>query len=260
MEKELENKIQVFNSYRLEKRLEITKMQSIISNFYSDLHIKERRLLLASYIVLTYAYWESCFYKFQDLLFLKYQSVIIKQLPFKLQSAVYLEFAKDAAGNNKSKTIKEIRTYKTFDTIYKMMHKNDLQTIKSINYETKVKNIFTNQTQNPNLEMLNKLLEKYNMKANKGIKDGNLAPFFSVGLDFIIHQRNSIAHKNEEINYQGSDYKTYESCFKKLKEDVNTIKYENVEDFISEMGYQIDLFYGLLIEMITGAKNAQNNK
>ena len=78
-----------------------------------------------------------------------------------------------------------------------------------------------------------------------------------MGLDFIINQRNAVAHKNEGIIYKKVSYKNFDSCYEALKSDYysNTDNvaeqlYDKIEDFIQDMSYQIDIYNKLIEKLI----------
>ncbi|EOS7714524.1 hypothetical protein FRO38_RS13990, partial [Enterococcus hirae] len=94
-----------FSNYRTEKREEIQTMALIIQSLPEEFTDREKDLLLRSFIVLTYAYWESCYHKVQNVVFEKYNDALIKNLPFALKNKIYLELAKEKAGSFKTKLL-----------------------------------------------------------------------------------------------------------------------------------------------------------
>ena len=252
----MEKAIKDFNDYKTNKRLEITAMHTIITSLDDSLRPKERRLLIASYIVLAYSYWESCFHKFQKLLFHQQQQVLLKNLPFPLQTSVYLELIKDAAGPSKSKPIKDISCHQVFEKIYTEMHVHDEQTIDDINYVDRVKNLFIDNTQNPKFDSMKKLIARYAHNFDEIFNSSLNEKYFEFGLVFIIRQRNLIAHKNENISYNDFFYDNYDLCYNAfiffltnaLTTDLPNELPEKIEDFIKEMTYQIDIFFNHFVE------------
>lgn len=247
----MDETIKSFHDYRTEKRLEITTMHTIIHNLEIELRDKDKTLLIASYIVLTYAYWESCFHKFQHLLFLKYKTIPIKDLPFSLKKLIYLELAKQAFGSNRNKTIQEIKNHEVFDSLQREMHKYDEFTISSIDNSNKFSHIFLDETQNPNISLMNTLLKKYHINLHQILSTSEIGNFFEKGLSFIISQRNSIAHRNETIFYNERPYSDFHSCFNDFKNNENLdLQITTIEDFIKEMTFQINLFFNVLVDNI----------
>lgn len=153
------NYINEFSKYRLEKRQEINSMQAIINNLDDALRPRDRKLLIASYIVLTYAYWESCFHRFQKLLCIQNQNTPIKNLPYDLKQAVYLKLAMSAASSNRNKVLVDIKSSIVFDNIYKKMHAHDEDTIVKMQLEQQTKYIFIDPTQNPKIDNVEKLIK-----------------------------------------------------------------------------------------------------
>ncbi|WP_196607345.1 HEPN domain-containing protein [Pectinatus frisingensis] len=246
----MEQEIKEFNTYKTTKREEINSMHTIITNIKNEVSLKEKNLLIASYIVLTYAYWESCFQKFQKLLFTKSKNIPIKNLPFNLRENIYLELAKNAAGKNKNKYIKDISTHSIFDNIYNKIHTNETKTVTDIGIDIReISHIFINNTQNPNIDVIKNLLNKYNKNLDSILKEPSIENYFCPGIAFIIEQRNSIAHTNEHINYKGADYDNFDECFSSLSQNISELKkIHTIEDFIQEMSYQISVFFTVLIE------------
>nr|DAO66726.1 MAG TPA: hypothetical protein [Caudoviricetes sp.] len=255
------NYINEFSKYRLEKRQEINSMQAIINNLDDALRPRDRKLLIASYIVLTYAYWESCFHRFQKLLCIQNQNTPIKNLPYDLKQAVYLKLAMSAASSNRNKVLVDIKSSIVFDNIYKKMHAHDEDTIVKMQLEQQTKYIFIDPTQNPKIDNVEKLIKSNGRSLKKIIEalktEHILNNYFELGLDFIINQRNAVAHKNEGIIYKKVSYKNFDSCYEALKSDYysNTDNvaeqlYDKIEDFIQDMSYQIDIFYNKLIEKL----------
>ena len=256
------DEINKFSKYRFEKRQEINSMQAIINNLDDALRPRDRKLLIASYIVLTYAYWESCFHRFQRLLCIQNQNTPIKNLPHNLKQAVYLKLAMSAtSSSNRNKALVDIKSSVVFDNIYKKMHAHDEDTIVKMQLEQQTQYIFIDPTQNPKIDNVMKLIKNNDRSLKKimeALKSEHiLNDYFELGLDFIIKQRNAIAHKNEGIIYKKVSYKNFDSCYEALKSDYysNTDNvaeqlYDKIEDFIQDMSYQIDIFYNKLIEKL----------
>ena len=258
--------INEFSRYRLEKRQEINSMQTIINNLDDALRPRDRKLLIASYIVLTYAYWESCFHRFQRLLCIQNQNTPIKNLPYDLKQAVYLKLAMSAAASNKNKALVDIKSSNVFDKIYTKMHAHDEDTIVKIQLEQQTKCIFIDCTQNPKIDNIEKLIKNNGLSLKKIMEvlktEHILNDYFELGLDFIIKQRNAIAHKNEGIIYKKVSYKNFDSCYEALKldyysntENATEQLYDKIEDFIQNMSYQIDIFYNKLVEKLISTES-----
>lgn len=251
----MENNIKEFSDYRLKKRQEITSMQSIITDLNTELRESDRNLLISSYIVLTYAYWESCFHKFQSLLFIWYQKKKIKDLPYELQNKVYLELSKQAAASNKNKTISEIKSSNVFDKIYDTIHSSKEKNLQELDLIKKTKYIFINTTENPKMSHIEELMKNNHNNLSKFLsslkQDGILNCYFEQGIQFIIDQRNAIAHKNEGIIYKKKAYKNFDKCYEELKKDCSrNLNNDCIENFIQDMSYQIDIFYNKLVEKL----------
>lgn len=249
-----------FQDYKIEKRIEISTMSSLIENLTDDFSLKERNLLISSYIVLAYAYWESCFHKFQSLMFEGFKVVPIEVLPFNLRNQISLTLARTSCGKNKQKLISEIENIDIFDAIYKTVHENEKENVVQILdkfsdrlEEKEMKKHFLLDTVNPNLDRFSEMLKNYGMKLEKiieiGIESGKIKSYFNEGLCFIIWQRNSIAHKNEKIMYNEVEYSNYNECINKLSSDIEFTPVINghPEFFVNEMTFQIDSFFDLMI-------------
>lgn len=251
----MKDKIKDFSDYRLKKRQEITSMQSIITDLNTELRESDRNLLISSYIVLTYAYWESCFHKFQSLLFIWYQNKKIKNLPYELRNKVYLELSKQAAASNKNKTISEIKSSNVFDNIYNKIHSSKEKNLIELDLINKTKYIFINTTENPKISHIEEIMKNNNENLSRFLsnlkQDGILNSYFELGIAFIIDQRNSIAHKNEGIIYKKKSYKNFDKCYEELKKDCSiNLNNDCIENFIQDMSYQIDIFYNKLVEKL----------
>lgn len=252
-----------FKNYRTIKRLEISKMSSLIEAMNDEVNKKEKTLLISSYIVLVYAYWESSFHKFQELMLDSYKSIPIKLLPYNLKNKLLLTLAKKSAGGNAKKVINEVKQMSIFEGIIEFTQKNEELGIEEISrkYHDKIsrKDLYKHfilETANPNLERASELLRTYSIKLERIIKEGKesekIKPYFDKGLDFIIKQRNSIAHKNEKISYRGTEYEEYDLCMKDLVKDIaeGTNTLERPELFINEMTFQIDSFFDIMVDYL----------
>ena len=156
--------------------------------------------------------------------------------------------------------ISEIKNIDVFDAIYKTVHENEkgnvVQILEKFNdrlEEKEMKKHFLLDTVNPNLDRFSEMLKNYGMKLEKiievGIESGKIKSYFSKGLNFIIWQRNSIAHKNEKIMYNEVEYSNYDDCINKLSTDIEftPIIKGHPELFVNEMTFQIDSFFDLMI-------------
>lgn len=166
-----------------------------------------------------------------------------------------------AASSNRNKVLVDIKSSIVFDNIYKKMHAHDEDTIVKMQLEQQTKYIFIDPTQNPKIDNVEKLIKSNGRSLKKIIEalktEHILNNYFELGLDFIINQRNAVAHKNEGIIYKKMSYKNFDSCYEALKSDYysNTDNvaeqlYDKIEDFIQDMSYQIDIFYNKLIEKL----------
>lgn len=249
-----------FQNYKIEKRIEISTMSSLIENLTDEFNIKEKNLLISSYIVLAYAYWESCFHKFQGLMFEDFKLVPIESLPFNIKNQISLTLARTSCGKNQKKLISEIANIDIFNAIYRTVHENEKGNVVQILdkfsdrlEEKEMKKHFMIDTVNPNLNRFSEMLKNYGMRLEKiievGVKSGKIKSYFSEGLSFIINQRNSIAHKNEKIMYDEVEYSNYDECINKLSLDIEFTPIINghPELFIYEMTFQIDNFFDLMI-------------
>lgn len=252
-----------FKNYRTNKRLEISKMSSLIEAMNEEVNKKEKTLLISSYIVLVYAYWESSFHKFQQLMLDSYKNIPIKLLPFNLKNNLLLTLAKISVGGNGKQIINEVKKMSIFEGIIKITQENEELDVEEISrkYHDKISRKdfdkhFILETANPNLERASELLKTYSIKLEKIIKEGKesekIKPYFDEGLDFIIKQRNSIAHKNEKISYKDNEYEEYDLCIKDLVQDIanGTNTLERPELFINEMTFQIDSFFDIMVDYL----------
>ena len=254
-----------FASYRTEERLEIQAMANIIESLPTDFTDKERDLLLRSFIVLVYAYWESCYHKIQEVVFEKFEDIYLEKLPFEIKNKVYLAIVQDKAGANHSKEIREVKDYNLFHKINsgiiekKESKLSDFDTIS-------IKKKILNKSGNPNFEDLKKFMASFNIRLDRiiesNISEGNLAPYFTKFLTFIIKQRNAIAHKNEKIQHEGSVYRTYFECLESVTElystDFNNVIDLAPADFVKEMLFQIDKVFTILIESVEEKRGELN--
>ncbi|SYZ79269.1 MAE_28990/MAE_18760 family HEPN-like nuclease [Trichococcus shcherbakoviae] len=246
-----------FTNYRTEKREEISTMARIIDSMPEEFTEREKDLLLRSFIVLVYAYWESCYHRVQEVVFEKYQDSSIKNLPFAIKNKVYLYFALDKAGTNGSKTIREIDNYSVFQKISSgILETEDKKLSEHVNQTIKASVL--NKSGNPTFQQLNNFMHCFNINmdkvVNNNINEGYLAPYFIDFLDFIIKQRNAIAHKNEKIQYTEKIFNTYFECIDHVTL-VYSEKYQiqidfTAPDFIKEMLFQIDRVFTFLIESV----------
>lgn len=249
-----------FQKYKIEKRIEISTMSSLIENLIGEFSKKEKNLLISSYIVLTYAYWESCFHKFQNLMFEEFKYVPIKSLPFDLRNNVSLTLANVSSGKNKKKLISEIKSIGIFEGMMNTVRENEesnvIQIIEKYSdrlEEKEIKKHFLLDTANPNLDRFQIMLKNYGVKLEQILEDGihnsKIKPYFANGLNFIVQQRNSIAHKNEKIMYNEAEYDDYDLCIYTLASDIDfsPILQDHPEVFINEMTFQIDNFFDLMV-------------
>lgn len=249
-----------FKDYRTTKRYEISRMSSLIESMNSDFNKKERDLLISSYIVLVYAYWESSFHKFQNLILFSHKNIPLKSLPFNLRNKLLLALVKLSSGVNGKKIINEVDNIQVFEKITHTTQENENLSMEEINVKydniQSLDKFFLIESANPNLKLCEEMLQVYDMNLKIIIKDGKnnekLKTYFDDGLDFIIKQRNSIAHKNEKISYLGVEYGEYDSCIQSLidriAEGTNTLK--RPEDFINEMAFQIDSFFDVMVDSL----------
>lgn len=245
----MNSKVTAFNAYKTDKREEIISFNRLINDSEMALSRKDKRLLISSYIVLSYAYWESCFHKFQELVFTKYQKEMVKNLPFKIRNAVYIELAKKAANQSCNKKICEVKSANVFDTIQKKMHDLDDISLENTIYKDKFSHIFISSTQNPRLNQFKELLNRYNFDFDEIIKNVDINPVFEEGLKFIIEQRNSIAHKNEQIQFNDKTFLNYDECYSEFK-SLNSCSMTTISDFLTEMNFEIDKFFTYFSKVI----------
>lgn len=257
-----------FTNYRTEKREEIQAMAKIIEsmNMSDEFTIREKDLLLRSFIVLVYAYWESCYHRIQKVVLERYLDLPIEDLPFQVKNKVYLSLISGKAGRNKSKPIKEITNYNVFQNINLGILENQEKKLSEHNNSEIQKSIF-NFKGNPSFEDLKKFMAGFNIRIErtieKNVEANSLYPFLEDFITFIIKQRNAIAHKNEKINYADQEFRTYFECINYLKEEYETT-YEirnlpQPSDFIKEMLFQIDQMFTFLIEEVDEQQEGSGN-
>ncbi|EMF0129090.1 hypothetical protein EFL14_RS09455 [Enterococcus hirae] len=260
-----------FSNYRTEKREEIQTMALIIQSLPEEFTDREKDLLLRSFIVLTYAYWESCYHKVQNVVFEKYNDALIKNLPFALKNKIYLELAKEKAGSFKTKLLREIDNYQVFKNITEGIGDNENKPLSEHNNKLMKKGILDNRG-NPTFDDLTKFMKNFNVSldkvVDKNVSDGLIVPYFLDFLSFIIIQRNAIAHKNEKIQYKDRFFNTYFKCIEVVTKDYSieygeTITYDSA-DLVKEMLFQIDRLFTILIETVEEKrremeKNDNNN-
>lgn len=245
----MNSKVTAFNAYKTDKREEIISFNRLINDSEMALSKRDKRLLTSSYIVLSYAYWESCFHKFQRLMFIKYQKDLIQNLPHEIKNAIYIEFANRAAKKNSNKKINEVKSYEIFDNMQQAMHKYDNVSLENTEYKDKFITLFISSSQNPNLEILRGVLKKYNINYDKIFINANMNPVFEEGLRFIIDQRNSIAHKNEQIQFNNKTFLNYDDCYSEFK-SLNPCSMTTIGDFLTEMNFEIDKFFTYFSKVI----------
>lgn len=241
-----------FDKYRTEKRIEISSMTTIVQNLGDEITDKEKDLLIRSYIVLTYAYWESSYHKLQEYLFKVYQEIPIANLPHELKNKVYLKLISEHSGIQRTKAIKDISNHTFFDNLHLNMHKNETETVSTLGSDN-YKFIFISKTANPSINLFESLLRDYGFNLTKIIKGnseiGNLDSYLVKGIEFLIKQRNAIAHKNEHISYNEITYEDYSSCIKAFEEQ-NDMNSKPAEEFIKELGFQIDSFFRVVLNEV----------
>lgn len=252
----VENKHRKFAEYRREKRLEITSMQTIINTFGSDLREKEVDLLIASYIVLTYAYWESCYQYLNELIFEKYKTIPIKDLPYDMNNDVCLKLALHEINGNSTNPISSISSYRGFFVkASNYIKENESSSLQAINMDDHCKHIFMVQTQNPKIDDLKKMLNKIQVNFERlNILDGDYSAF-KEQLDFIIMQRNAIAHKNNHISYNGTSYNSYLECITSIWDYNNsnneiTMRITFSTSIIAAIGEKIDTLFRELSALV----------
>lgn len=246
-----------FTTYKNDKRQEIITMSTIISTLADTFNEKEKDLLLRSYIVLSYAYWESCFHKFQSVVFEKYIDISIDKLPFEIKNQVYLHFARMEAGINKKKVLQDIDNYMIFSRMNLGIESYKNKRLMDEDYSIVKKNLLE-ASANPNLDLLKKFLRNYNIDLNEiictSINDDLLPPYFTESINFIIKQRNAIAHKNEKISINDEVFETYYQCINYLIEYYSvthdiSLKFAP-EEFISEFLFNVDSMFRIVIQTI----------
>lgn len=255
-----------FSNYRTEKREEIQTMAKIITTVSDEFSNREKDLLLRSFIVLSYAYWESCYHRVQNVVFEKYKDVMIDNLPFALKNKVYLGFANDRAGSFKKKLIREINDYKVFQNITDSFKDTGTSLLSEYD-DTILKKSLLDNRGNPTFDDLSKFMKIFNIRlenvVSNSISEGLLVPYILDFLSFIITQRNAIAHKNEKIQYRGQAYTTYIDCIDVVINDYSEqygkeVSYDS-PSLIKEMLFQIDRLFTILIETVEEKRRELEN-
>lgn len=255
-----------FSNYRTEKREEIQTMARIIQTLPEEFTNREKDLLLRSFIVLTYAYWESCYHRVQNVVFEKYNDALIKNLPFAIKNKLYLGFAKDKAGSSKSKLIRDVDNYQVFQSITEGIGNNENTLLSDHNNEL-IERSISDRRGNPTFDDLTKFMRNFDVRLDKvverNVSEGLLIPYFLDFLSFIITQRNAIAHKNEKIQYKEQSFNTYFECIEVVINDYSTeykkkIAYDSA-GLVKEMLFQIDKLFTILIETVEEKRREQEN-
>lgn len=241
-----------YDRYRMDKRIEISAMSTIIQSLGNEITPREKDLLIRSFIVLTYAYWESVFHKLQEYLYKVYSKKPIKNLPFNLKNKVYLKLVNDNSGKSKNKPINQITSHIFFDELHSNMHSNEELSVEELEPD-KYKYIFILKTGNPSIDLFKDVLSEYDFNLDKLIKksieDKLLSDSIVNSIDFLIKQRNAIAHKNEHISYGGHSYVNYTECIDAFEKD-NAMLNIPPEEFVMELSFQVDSLFRIVTDEI----------
>lgn len=246
-----------FTSYRLEKRLEISRLSTIITEFDEDMREIEKDLILRSYIVFSYAYWESCYFMFSEYLQEIYFEKKISELPFTINEKVSLVIFKEAMRSHRTKTVIDLNSKFVVTQAYEEMLNINDKTINSLEDRIKeeIKDSIRIKTMNPTIESLKDLLSQYKFKLNRiksnSVNEGLLDNHIYEYIEFIVDQRNNIAHKNNSIIFHDNDFADYNSCISFfLSTHQRDSNFVTASDFLKEIILQIDLLFKILTEEV----------
>ena len=237
-----------FDDYRSYKREEIGKLSRIIEDL-NPMRSIEIDLILRSYVVLSYAYWESCYNFFVEELEEMYFELELRQLPIKLNELVFVSLLKSSVSNYDSKD--------EFVTAIHFINSVEARPVKNLS-SSKIEILRKSlrpQTQNPKIRTIAEILKLYGLNYKtiiKEFKDNDfLSKEFEKNIEFIIEQRNSIAHKNNGFKYNSMEFNELNAC---INEFISVIHHEgnilDSNDLIKLVLLEIDTFYRLLIQKI----------
>lgn len=260
-----------FSEYKSKKREEIQKMTRLSERVIEEDGIKsvESELLLKSYIVLSYAYWESCVEYYKDCFQFYYESFKIEDLPEKINKIVRHEvFKKNVGKRTLNKTINDLSEVDSLEIAYEKLEELPGKRINQLEISDNKKKlskaikrrIIESDTSNPRLNHLS-FLEKIDIyweSELKGmIEDESITHVFREVINFLVLQRNNIAHKNKEIKYKFKDkektFEDYHTCimeFIKDHEAQETFDVKNGMEFLDELNFQIDNFFTGMLELL----------
>ncbi len=266
----MNNYINLFHDFRSDRRLKLNPMSSIIE-VGKNLYLTETTydLLIRSYIVLTYAYWESCFFSFQDCLIQCHENHMIKDLSYNLQSDILLKLGTSKIERkNRTKSLSEISNIDTLTKIItnvqESISENKTKKVSEIIQNPTIKGSFYVATNNPSISLISDLLKKYDINLKRIIDINSNEPFntipkyFEKEISFLINERNAIAHKNGDIDSMddGTSFRYY-SEYIEVFCDKNSIEFVNANSFIQTLSFDIDNFFRILIDEVNKKINGE---
>lgn len=267
----MNNYINLFYDFISDRRIKLNPMSSIIedgeNHYLTDTTYD---LLIRSYIVLTYAYWESCFFSFQDCLIQCHENHMIKDLSYNLQNDILLKLGtSNIEHKNRNKRLSEISNIDTLTkiitNIQESISENKTKKVSEIVQNPNIKNTFYVSTNNPSISLISDLLKKYNINLKKIIEINSNDPlntipkYFEQEIFFLINERNAIAHKNSDINAtdDGTSFMYYSEYIKFFCNE-NNIEFVNANTFIQNLSFDIDSFFRILIDEVNKKINGDS--
>lgn len=246
-----------FESYRSFKREEISKMSRIIEDFSEQMSETEVDLVIRSYVVLCYSYWESCYNYFVDALEEKYFDLEIRKLPHDLNEVVFLSLLKQKLSNHSKVQIKDLKSKAAMTGAMDDVSTKEELTVNQLTPAqiTVIKKSTKIQTQNPNIEILSNTLKLFSMKYSKlyqkFVDNEYISPQFENSILFIISQRNSVAHKNNSFRYGEETYSNLRECINSF----TAINFPGTpyapEEFLKQILLEIDTLFRQLIHEVS---------
>ena len=243
-----------------EKRQEINKMQSIISASKNTLSEKELDLLIKSFIVLIYAYWEDAYHKLNIYLNSVYCDTPIKDLPYNLKNKSLLQLT-----INGDLDIK-IDSFEKINKLHHCLVSNEVKSINEVDTEqNNIKNKLINfhSKQNPKIHDFKELLKFHSFNPKKVFDylnyDGDNEDIITSIINFIISQRNNIAHKNSNHIHNKKSFSTCREVILYYLELQFPKKRHNLqpEDFLKDILFDIN---NLFIQSATFVCTELTNK
>lgn len=223
-----------FKESVLKKRLEINTFDTIIENFRIDFKEKETDLLIKSYIVLVYAYWEFSFDEFRKFVVDTYSDKEICSLPHTVKNKVLIKLC--ITGKNIS--LNEITDINKIVSINEKIKEHNKKKINEISRVNDLKKYLIATNANPKWSDLKKFLQMFNFDIDKFCKNlkynNSISDDFEENLNFIIKQRNSIAHKNKNnIDYNSLKNKSSSNRLEKTISEIS-MDINNLFNFLSD--------------------------